>query len=142
MYIADENNNVDKKCKEIDDLVEKAVNNVNETVESKEFVKIFGIVRELCEGVENVISNNHDPYYNETMETVYAFVALQLNECEHGSVVSQKPEMVDRGRKHLIEVVQKYAESVKAFVERFRKIQYKKAHSTEKSSHGIDVKPS
>ena len=145
VYIPDDKNQVNKKCKEIDDLVEKAVNNVNEIVESKEFVKIFGIVRELCKGVEDVISDNHDPYYNETMETVYAFVALQLYECEHGSVekmMSQNPEMVERGKKHLIEIIQKYAESVKAFVERFRRIQYKKVHSRDTSSHGMDAKPS
>ena len=62
VYIPDDKNQVNKKCKEIDDLVEKAVRNVNETVESKEFVKIFGIVRDLCKGVKNVISKNHNPY--------------------------------------------------------------------------------
>jgi virulence-associated protein VapD len=62
VYIADEKIDIYKKFKEIDNLVEKAVRNVDETVESKEFVRIFGIVRDLCKGVKNVINKNHDPY--------------------------------------------------------------------------------
>jgi len=137
-------NDLEKKCAKIDSAVLNAVSRVNDAVEKKNYSEIFDIVSELREGVEDVIQNHHDPYYSDIMEECYATILIQLYECEHGSVrkmLSGKETKLEKGRQHLIEVIYKYGESVKEFLERFRRIRFKTANVEDDSSSHELSKP-
>jgi hypothetical protein len=133
-------NDLEKKCRKIDDVIVKAVSDVKDALNKKDYAAIFQIIYDLREGVEGIISNHHDSYYDDQMGECYTSVLMQLYECEHGSmrrILSGDENKFQRGKQHLIEVIFKFGESIKEFLERFRKLRFKKANAEDDSSHEL-----